>query len=124
MSATPYSDAWRERTRERMAAFMLDEDAVEAALGFSDTEIWRGRVSLEVAGPIDELLAKLEEQAEAKALDECIAHHPGVGSVRVRRVGVDLGPLDGRGVEFTARPFVPPSADPRVEGARSRRSSR
>lgn len=67
-------------------------------------------VSLEIAGPIDELLDKLEEQAEAAALDECTVHHPGVGSPRVRRVDVDLGPLAGCGVEFTAAPHVPDDA--------------
>lgn len=98
MSATPYSDAWRERTRERMADLGVDaHDVAIATLGAAMEALASGDVSLELAGPIDELLDKLEEQREAAALElpDVVEVQP--GNKRrphlARRVDVDLGPL-------------------------------
>jgi hypothetical protein len=100
MSDTPYSDAWRERARERMECLGADPFAVGCRTGLFDIAtdaLDGGVVSLEIAGPIDELLTKLEDVREAEALAESLdgatVSHPGVGMPRVRRVRVDLGPL-------------------------------
>jgi hypothetical protein len=97
MSATPYSDAWVRRTVERLAALGLSDGAVERATGIDPGEVLDddGPVSLEVAGPIDELLARLEEQREAEALglpDICVVQTPDRRPHFVRRV--DLAGLD------------------------------
>jgi hypothetical protein len=96
MSATPYSDAWRFRTLERMDALRvseLDLDLATGCLGQWQNMVIDGEpASLEMVEPVDEWLAKLEEQAEAMALDECTVEHASRHH-RVRRVDVDLGPL-------------------------------
>jgi len=73
MSGTPYSDAWRERTRERMAALGVDAlDVSLATFGAALELLEDGEVSLEIAGVIDAHLAQLEDEAEAVALDLCL----------------------------------------------------
>lgn len=111
----PYSQQWRERTRERKAALGLSLQDIREGTGLLALSWFviggeDSPVSLEVAGPIDELLDRLEEQREAKALEECVVHHPGLGSPRVRRVDVDLGKLQLGNVEFTDTPRVPGAA--------------
>lgn len=72
MSATPYSDAWRERTRERMARLDTDAFAVGCKTGLFDKAtdaLEAGDVSHEISGPIDTMLDELEDQAEAAALE-------------------------------------------------------
>jgi hypothetical protein len=98
MSATPYSDAWVRRTVERMAALGISDGAVERATGIAPSDVLDdGPVSLEVAGPIDELLARLEEQREADALglpDVCVVQTPDRRPHFVRRVDIGLVGLD------------------------------
>jgi hypothetical protein len=130
---TPYSDRWRERTLERMKALWVTVDDVAAATGLPAARLRlylrEFEPTLELADPVDEYLDTLEERAEADALDElpeeCVVQHPGVGSPRVQRVDVDLGPLADYGVEFTDRPAVPADvyagADARIGLARARR---
>jgi hypothetical protein len=108
MTTTPYSDAWVRRTVERLAALGLSDGAVERATGIDPGEVLDddGPVSLEVAGPIDELLARLEEKREAEALglpDICEVMHPGPHQLGrlVKRVNVDLGALCDCSVDFS-----------------------
>jgi hypothetical protein len=89
MTTTPYSDAWRERTTERMAELRLTDGEVERRCGIDPGEHIDddGAISLEITGPIDELLAKLEDAAEAKALDDgpaeaVVQHRNGRWTVR------------------------------------------
>src|SRR5690606_35225113 len=94
MSAAPYSDAWREHTRARMLAHGMHSesvalrcglevrDAVEALRGY-------GPVSLEVAGPIDELLERLDAGIERS----CAARGLRPVEVRVGPVLTDAGEL-------------------------------
>jgi hypothetical protein len=128
MSTTPYSDQWRKQTNRLMRDAGVDSEALWEATGLDIVDMTRAlamrdhEVSLEIAGPIDEHLARIVASREAVAIaEECIAHHPGAGSIRVRRVDVDLGPLADCGVEFTATPYVPLAADSRVNAARERR---
>lgn len=100
---TPYSDQWRERTRERMSRLRATFDDLERACGRGSRLAAAGHiagVTLEYSGPVDEWLDHLEELFDAAALEECTVHHPGVGSPRVRRVDVDLGPLCDCDVAF------------------------
>jgi hypothetical protein len=119
MTTTPYSDAWVKRTIERMAALGIGDGDVERATGIDPSECLDddGPVSLEVAGPIDEHLAQLEEQREAAALAElpeiCEVMHPGPHQVGrlVKRVDVDLGALCNCNVAFGALQRKPPRVD-------------
>jgi hypothetical protein len=98
---TPYSDRWRERTRERCDAVGLRLVALIEQTGLHHLDVSEavmlGPVSHEVTGPIDELLDRLEAERETEALAELlggsVVNHPGVGMPRVCRVAVDLGPL-------------------------------
>ena len=65
MTDAPYSDAWREHTRVRMAAANLTRAEVVKRTGLPNIVVHdaletRSSVSLEVAGPIDELLDAVE----------------------------------------------------------------
>jgi hypothetical protein len=124
-TTTPYSDQWRERTRARMEALGIDAAAVNEGTGFRGIQhaIYGDRsIDLEISGPVDEWLAQLEEHREAETIDECdecVVHHPGLGSPRVRRVDVDLGALADCWVEPTSRPHVPAlTGDPRRDWRR------
>jgi hypothetical protein len=112
MTTTPYADHWRECTLERMERLGLDVYEVAYKTGLIDEAIQAlrpdGEVTLDIAGPIDELLAKLEDAAEAKALEDGPAEavvqlrngrvHP------VRRVDVKLDALTDCDVVLHGRP--------------------
>ncbi len=74
MAMTPYSDAWREHTRARMKRQGYDASGMAKATGLSvqvvlDAVYLRDcSVALEVAGPIDEVLAREEDRREARGL--------------------------------------------------------
>ncbi len=70
MTTTPYSDAWVKHTVERMAALGIGDGDVERATGIDPGGVLDddGPVTLEVAGPIDEHLANLEEHVDAASL--------------------------------------------------------
>jgi hypothetical protein len=105
MTTTPYADHWREHTRERMERLGLDactvgritglDELAEDALNEGDHD---SNVSLDVAGPIDELLAAREGKREA----------------RLVQVHVDLGALDGKAVHFTAPDYRSTARTPRT----------
>jgi hypothetical protein len=71
---TPYSDRWRERTRERMKRLGFDCNGIAEATGIPlaivlDALYHRDHsASLEVVEPIDELLAARDERREARAI--------------------------------------------------------
>jgi hypothetical protein len=115
---TPYSDRWRAETRARMAALNINRRDVTRETGLNYVDVCSSlnggsRPDHEITGPIDELLDTLEEKAESEALaEEYVVHHPGMGSPRVRRVDVDLGPLAGCDVQLATRPYVPRSPLP------------
>ncbi len=94
MSATPYSDAWREHTKARMRRLGIDVVALWDLTGldvrdFTCALVQCGPVSIEIAGPIDEHLGQLEASAEAKA----VKHGPRRGP----RVGDRAMTVPGRG---------------------------
>lgn len=83
---TPYSDAWRERTRARMRRLGVTPLDMDKATGIdlhrlTLTVFGRGDVSLEIAGPVDEWLAARDEHHEAK-------------TIRTRRAPRSMAPVD------------------------------
>ena len=110
----PYSDAWRRRTLKRIAALGLDRADIVARTGLRaiivhDALCWSIPVSLEVAGPIDELLDQLELEAEDAAVtrDAVEVAHVQLRNgklVEVQRVDVDLGALAGCDVQLWGEP--------------------
>lgn len=98
---TPYSDQWREHTRARMQQHGLSAGDIGkmTGLGYAAVaSIWHnGEVSLEVAGPIDEELDRLDSKSDADALEHGgrkfeAVHHDGTRH-RVERVAVKLDRL-------------------------------
>jgi hypothetical protein len=74
MTTTPYSDQWREHTRERMKRLGYDCSGIVEATGLPLAAVLESlyaanrSASLEVVGPIDDLLGRRDEQREARAL--------------------------------------------------------
>jgi hypothetical protein len=114
MTTTPYSDQWREHTIGRMASAGVSDGDIERRLGFGSVDVLDedGPVSLESAGPIDELLDQLEQEREASA----ILRGPKRPSRSLRVTGrapkpgelvpvaVDIDALTNCDVHFTRRP--------------------
>jgi hypothetical protein len=101
MTTTPYSDAWLERTWARMQALdvgALELDVATGLLGTWHASFLDGEpVTLELASPVDEWLAKLEDAAEAKAVEdgpaEAVVQLRNGRVHHVRRVDVKLDAL-------------------------------
>ena len=103
MTVAPYSDEWRSHTLERMRAADVTMAKLVAEAGFAPGMVGEalggtGVVTLEVAGPIDELLDRFEQASEAARIAAGVgriyAQHGGE-HIRVQRVAVDIDALDG-----------------------------
>lgn len=99
MTTTPYSDQWREHTRARMQALGIRRSHIVELTGLPNIAVFEAlrsaHVSLEVAGPIDEALERLEARSEAHALEHGgrkTVHNDGTRH-RVERVAVKLDRL-------------------------------
>ena len=99
----PYSAAWREHARARLFRLGVSVDAVATRTGLGglagDALLGSGPVSLEVCGPVDELLEQLEAGCGRRT-----ARRMRPASVEVGPVLADLGPLTNCDVVLVVKP--------------------